>query len=152
MSIALYNTLSKSKEAFVPLDPERVTMYVCGPTVYNRVHIGNARPAVVFDTLYRVLQSQYPNVVYARNITDIDDKIMNTAAELGEDITELSQRYAQAYFEDMEALNCLDPNIIPYATQHIPEMINMVERLIAKGHAYAAEGNVLFAVQSMANY
>ena len=152
MSIALYNTLSKSKEAFVPLDPERVTMYVCGPTVYNRVHIGNARPAVVFDTLYRVLQSQYPNVVYARNITDIDDKIMNTAAELGEDITELSQRYAQAYFEDMEALNCLDPNIIPYATQHIPEMINMIERLIAKGHAYAAEGNVLFAVQSMANY
>ena len=152
MSIALYNTLSKSKEAFVPLDPERVTMYVCGPTVYNRVHIGNARPAVVFDTLYRVLQSQYPNVVYARNITDIDDKIMNTAAELGEDITELSQRYALAYFEDMEALNCLDPNIIPYATQHIPEMINMVERLIAKGHAYAAEGNVLFAVQSMANY
>ena len=83
MSIALYNTLSKSKEAFVPLDPERVTMYVCGTTVYNRVHIGNARPAVVFDTLYRVLQSQYPNVVYARNITDIDDKIMNTAAELG---------------------------------------------------------------------
>ena len=152
MSIALYNTLSKSKEAFVPLDPERVTMYVCGPTVYNRVHIGNARPAVVFDTLYRVLQSQYPNVVYARNITDIDDKIMNTAAELGEDITELSQRYALAYFEDMEALNCLEPNMIPCATQHIPEMINMVERLIAKGHAYAAEGNVLFAVQSMANY
>jgi len=152
MSLALYNTLSRSKELFTPLDAERVTMYVCGPTVYNRVHIGNARPAVVFDTLYRVLQSQYPNVVYARNITDIDDKIMNAAAELDEDITELSQRYAQAYFEDMEALNCLDPNIIPYATQHIPEMINMVERLIEKGHAYAAEGNVLFAVQSMANY
>lgn len=152
MSLALYNTLSRSKEPFTPLDAERVTMYVCGPTVYNRVHIGNARPAVVFDTLYRVLQSQYPNVVYARNITDIDDKIMNAAAELDEDITELSQRYAQAYFEDMEALNCLDPNIIPYATQHIPEMINMVERLIEKGHAYAAEGNVLFAVQSMANY
>jgi cysteinyl-tRNA synthetase len=152
MSLALYNTLSRSKEPFAPLDAERVTMYVCGPTVYNRVHIGNARPAVVFDTLFRVLQSQYPNVVYARNITDIDDKIMKTAAELGEDITELSQRYAQAYFEDMEALNCLDPNIIPYATQHIPEMVNMIERLIAKGHAYASQGNVLFAVQSMANY
>ncbi len=152
MSLALYNTLSRSKEPFTPLDAERVTMYVCGPTVYNRVHIGNARPAVVFDTLFRVLQSQYPNVVYARNITDIDDKIMNTAAELGEDITELSQRYAQAYFEDMEVLNCLDPNIIPYATQHIPEMINMIERLIAKDHAYASQGNVLFAVQSMANY
>ena len=152
MSLALYNTLSRSKEPFTPLDAERVTMYVCGPTVYNRVHIGNARPAVVFDTLFRVLQSQYPNVVYARNITDIEDKIINTAAELGEDITELSQRYAQAYFEDMEALNCLDPNIIPYATQHIPEMINMIERLIAKDHAYASQGNVLFAVQSMANY
>ena len=152
MSLALYNTLSRSKEPFTPLDTERVTMYVCGPTVYNRVHIGNARPAVVFDTLFRLLQSQFPKVVYARNITDIDDKIMNTAAELGEDITELSQRYAQAYFEDMEALNCLDPNIIPYATQHIPEMISMIERLIAKGHAYASEGNVLFAVQSMANY
>ena len=123
MSLTLYNTLSRSKEPFTPLDPERVTLYVCGPTVYNRVHIGNARPAVVFDTLFRLLQSQYANVVYARNITDIDDKIMKTAAELGEDITELSQRYAQAYFEDMEALNCLDPNIIPYATQHIPEMI-----------------------------
>ena len=152
MSLALYNTLSRSKEPFTPLDTERVTMYVCGPTVYNRVHIGNARPAVVFDTLFRLLQSQFPKVVYARNITDIDDKIMNTAAELGEDITELSQRYAQAYFEDMEALNCLDPNIIPYATQHIPEMINMIERLIAKDHAYASQGNVLFAVQSMANY
>ena len=152
MSLTLYNTLSRSKEPFTPLDPERVTLYVCGPTVYNRVHIGNARPAVVFDTLFRLLQSQYANVVYARNITDIDDKIMKTAAELGEDISELSKRYAQAYFEDMEALNCLDPSIIPYATQHIPEMISMIERLIAKGHAYAAEGNVLFAVQSMDNY
>ena len=152
MSLALYNTLSRSKEPFTPLDPERVTMYVCGPTVYNRVHIGNARPAVVFDTLFRVLQSQYPNVVYARNITDIDDKIMNTAAELGEDISVLSQRYAQAYFDDMAALNCLDPSIIPYATAHVPEMINMIERLMNKGHAYAAEGNVLFAVESMENY
>ena len=152
MSLALYNSLSRSKEPFTPLDPERVTMYVCGPTVYNRVHIGNARPAVVFDTLFRVLQSQYPNVVYARNITDIDDKIMNTAAELGEDISVLSQRYAQAYFEDMAALNCLDPSIIPYATDHVPEMINMIERLMSKGHAYAAEGNVLFAVESMENY
>ena len=100
-------------------------MYVCGPTVYNRVHIGNARPAVVFDTLFRVLQSLYPNVQYARNITDIDDKIMNTAAELGEDISELSKRYAQAYFDDMAALNNLEPTIVPYATEHIPEMINM---------------------------
>ena len=152
MSLALYNTLSRKKEPFTPLDAERVTMYVCGPTVYNRVHIGNARPAVVFDTLYRVLLSLYPNVQYARNITDIDDKIMRTAAELGEDISVLSQRYAQAYFEDMAALNNLEPTITPYATQHIPEMIDMIERLIAKGHAYVAEGNVLFAVQSMDDY
>jgi len=127
-------------------------MYVCGPTVYNRVHIGNARPVVVFDTLYRVLQSLYPNVQYARNITDIDDKIMTAAAEAGEDISILSQRYAQAYFEDMAALNNLEPTIVPYATQHIPEMISMIERLISKGHAYEAEGNVLFAVQSMDGY
>ena len=152
MSLALYNTLSRTKQPFTPIDPQRITMYVCGPTVYNRVHIGNARPAVVFDTLFRVLQSLYPNVQYARNITDIDDKIMNTAAELGEDISALSKRYAQAYFEDMAALNNLEPTIVPYATQHIPEMINMVERLVAKGHAYVAEGNVLFAVQSMPDY
>ena len=152
MSLALYNTLSRKKEPFTPLDAERVTMYVCGPTVYNRVHIGNARPVVVFDTLYRVLQSLYPNVQYARNITDIDDKIMTAAAEAGEDISILSQRYAQAYFEDMAALNNLEPTIVPYATQHIPEMISMIERLISKGHAYEAEGNVLFAVQSMDGY
>ena len=152
MSLALYNTLSRKKEPFTPLDAERVTMYVCGPTVYNRVHIGNARPVVVFDTLYRVLQSLYPNVQYARNITDIDDKIMTAAAEAGEDISILSQRYAQAYFEDMAALNNLEPTIVPYATQHIPEMISMIERLISKGHAYQAEGNVLFAVQSMDGY
>jgi cysteinyl-tRNA synthetase len=116
------------------------------------VHIGNARPVVVFDTLYRVLQSLYPNVQYARNITDIDDKIMTAAAEAGEDISILSQRYAQAYFEDMAALNNLEPTIVPYATQHIPEMISMIERLIIKGHAYEAEGNVLFAVQSIDGY
>ena len=128
-------------------------MYVCGPTVYNRVHIGNAQdPQSCSTRLYRVLQSLYPNVQYARNITDIDDKIMRTAAELGEDISVLSQRYAQAYFEDMAALNNLEPTITPYATQHIPEMIDMIERLIAKGHAYVAEGNVLFAVQSMDDY
>ena len=152
MSLTLYNTHSRRKEAFIPLDSERVTMYVCGPTVYNRVHIGNARPVVVFDTLYRVLQTLYPSVEYARNITDIDDKIMTAAAELGEDISVLSQRYAQAYFEDMAALNNLEPTMVPYATQHIPEMIDMIERLISKGHAYEAEGNVLFAVQSMDGY
>jgi cysteinyl-tRNA synthetase len=127
-------------------------MYVCGPTVYNRVHIGNARPAVVFDTLYRVLQHEYPNVVYARNITDIDDKIMATALDLNEDISIVSARYSKAYFEDMAALNNLEPTITPYATQHIPEMISMTRVLIEKGHAYEADGHVLFAVQSMETY
>jgi cysteinyl-tRNA synthetase len=152
MSLSLYNSMTRSKQPFQPIDSERVTMYVCGPTVYNRVHIGNARPAVVFDTLYRLLMSLYPNVQYARNITDIDDKIMKTAAELGEDISVLSTRYAEAYFEDMQALNNLPPTIVPYATQHIPEMIDMISRLVAKGHAYESEGHVLFAVQSMADY
>ncbi len=152
MSLSLYNSMTRSKQPFQPIDSERVTMYVCGPTVYNRVHIGNARPAVVFDTLYRLLMSLYPNVQYARNITDIDDKIMKTAAELGEDISVLSTRYAEAYFDDMQALNNLPPTIVPYATQHIPEMIDMISRLVTKEHAYESEGHVLFAVQSMADY
>ena len=151
-TLALYNTLSREKTAFEPIDPDRITMYVCGPTVYNRVHIGNARPAVVFDTLYRVLQNEYPNVVYARNITDIDDKIMAAASDLDEDISIVSARYSKAYFEDMAALNNLEPTITPYATQHIPEMISMARLLIEKENAYVADGHVLFAVQSMKTY
>ncbi|GMG88714.1 cysteine--tRNA ligase [Biformimicrobium ophioploci] len=152
MSLQVFNTFTRKKEPFVPLVEDRVRMYVCGPTVYNRVHIGNARPAVVFDTLYRLLKQKYSDVVYARNITDIDDKIMNAAKELGEDISVLSQRFAQAYVEDMDELNCLSPDVVPYATQHLPEMIAMIESLIAKKHAYEAEGHVLFAVQSMEDY
>lgn len=159
MSLTLYNTMTRSKQLFQPIDPARVTLYVCGPTVYNRVHIGNARPAVIFDTLYRLLNTLYPKVVYARNITDIDDKIMATAAELGEEISSVSQRYAEAYFDDMAALNNLAPTVVPYATDHIPEMIDMVSRLVVKGHAYAVDngvegeqGHVLFAVQSMRDY
>lgn len=152
MSLKLYNTFSGEKEVFQPLQENRVRMYVCGPTVYNRVHIGNARPAVVFDTLYRVLKTQYSDVVYARNITDIDDKIMKAARENGEEIAVLSARFAQAYFEDMQALNTLQPDVTPYATEHLPEMIAMIERLVEKGHAYEAQGHVLFAVESMADY
>ena len=141
MSLTLYNTLTCSKQPFEPIDSQRVTMYVCGPTVYNRVHIGNARPAVVFDTLFRVLQTLYPKVEYARNITDIDDKIMapppNWVGYCG-----LSTRYAEAYLEDMDALNNLSPTIIPYATQHIPEMIDMVSRLVEKGHAYTVDNGI----------
>ena len=159
MSLALYNSLNKKKELFKPLDDQRITLYACGPTVYNYVHIGNARPAVVFDTLYRVLKTLYPRVIYARNITDIDDKIINTSNELDQDIEIISRLYSQAYFEDMAALNTLEPDVVPYATEHIPEMIQMVEALIAKGHAYAVDsdiagqkGHVLFAVQSMPDY
>lgn len=152
MSLHLYNTRLREKTLFEPQDPERITMYVCGPTVYNRVHIGNARPAVVFDTLFRLLKSLYPEVVYARNITDIDDKIMAAAAASGDSIASVSARFAQAYFDDMAALHNQSPTIQPYATEHVPQMIAMVESLIAKGHAYEAEGHVLFAVQSMSDY
>ncbi|QIL89372.1 cysteine--tRNA ligase [Microbulbifer harenosus] len=152
MPLKLYNTFSGEKEVFQPLQENRVRMYVCGPTVYNRVHIGNARPAVVFDTLYRVLKTLYSDVVYARNITDIDDKIMKAARENGEEIAALSARFAQAYFEDMQALNNLQPDVTPYATEHLPEMIAMIERLVEKGHAYEASGHVLFAVESMEDY
>lgn len=127
-------------------------MYVCGPTVYNLVHIGNARPVVVFDTLFRLLQSEYDEVIYARNITDIDDKIMKAAAENNEPISKLAARYAKEFEADMAQLNNQQPTIVPYATDHVDQMISMVERLVEKGHAYEAEGHVLFAVQSMENY
>lgn len=148
----LYNTKKRQKEEFNPIDPDHIRMYVCGPTVYNFVHIGNARPAVVFDTLFRVLQKEFPKVTYARNITDIDDKIMKAARENGETIAQVSERYTEAYAEDMAAINCLTPSIVPKATEHLPEMIDMIERLIAKGHAYEAEQHVLFDVRSMENY
>jgi cysteinyl-tRNA synthetase len=156
MLLSLHNTLTRKKETFKPVDPQRVTLYACGPTVYNYVHIGHARPAVVFDTLYRILRSIYPNVVYARNITDIDDKIINAANELDKSIDFISKQYSAAYIDDMLALNTLQPDVTPYATQHIPEMIAMVETLIEKGHAYTpegdAQGHVLFSVQSMPDY
>ena len=152
MTLKIYNTHSGKKEIFTPIHEDTVKMYVCGPTVYNRVHIGNARPVVVFDTLYRVLKSLYSDVTYVRNITDIDDKIMKAAADEGKDISELSARYAQAYAEDMAALNNLKPDIVPYATQHLKEMKEMIKRLIDSGNAYEAEGHVLFAVQTMADY
>ncbi|GAA5316672.1 MAG: cysteine--tRNA ligase [Candidatus Pelagadaptatus aseana] len=152
MSLTVYNTQTRQKEAFQPLEDNKVKMYVCGPTVYNLVHIGNARPVVVFDTLFRVLQSEYDEVIYARNITDIDDKIMKAAAENGEPISQLAARYAEEFEADMDQLNNLRPTIVPYATDHVPNMIDMVQRLVDKGHAYEAEGHVLFAVQSMADY
>ncbi len=152
VSLRVYNTKTRQKEEFQPLIPDTVTMYVCGPTVYNYVHIGNARPVVVFDTLFRVLNNLYSKVTYARNITDIDDKIMQGAAQAGQSIAEFTEIYAQAYQEDMAALNNLVPTIVPKATDHLPNMVELIEQLIAKGHAYAAEGHVLFAVQTMEDY
>ncbi|WP_321389697.1 cysteine--tRNA ligase [Emcibacter sp.] len=152
MSLKIYNTLAKKKEAFVPLDPAHVKMYVCGPTVYNYAHVGNARPVVVFDLLARLLRHDYPKLTYARNITDIDDKIIAAAQETGEDISVITEKYTRIYEEDMGALNAELPDERPKATDYIPQMIHMVETLIEKGHAYAADGHVLFNVPSMENY
>ena len=152
--LRLYNTLTRAEEDFRPIDPARVRMYVCGPTVYDYAHIGNARPAVVFDVLFRLLRHLHgaAHVVYARNITDVDDKILAAAKASGEPIQSITERTTQAYHEDMAALGTLEPTVEPRATQHIAEMIRLIEVLIAKGHAYAVDGQVLFAVPSMADY
>ncbi len=150
--LTLHNTLSGQKEPFKPADPNCVTMYVCGPTVYNLAHIGNARPVVVFDTLYRVLRALYPRVIYARNITDIDDKIIAAATERGVGIDAVSDEFTLKYREDMAQLNTLNPTLEPHATDNITPMIDLVERLIANGNAYVADGHALFAVESMSGY
>jgi len=152
MSITLYNTLTRKKEPFVPQDPNRVTMYACGPTVYHYAHIGNARPAVVFDLLHRVLSRRFDQVLYARNITDVDDKINQAALEASVDISVISKRYADAYHEDMAALGVAPPDIEPRATEHMPQIIAMIEDLLAKQCAYVAEGHVLFSVADFADY
>ncbi len=154
MTLVLYNTLTREKETFRPIDPEgrRVGMYVCGPTVYDFAHIGNARPVVVFDVLYRLLRHLYPEVRYVRNITDVDDKIIEAARRSGEDIDELTRRTTEAFHADMAALGALPPDVEPRATRTIPQMIAMIERLIAAGHAYVAEGHVLFDVASWPEY
>ena len=143
-----------AKREFEPQDPDRITMYVCGPTVYGRAHIGNARPAVVFDLLRRVLEHQYPDaqVIYARNVTDVDDKIIASAAEEGVDTSVITERYERFYLEDMGALGVVPPTIAPHATQEIAPMIAMIGELIEKGHAYEAEGHVLFNVPSDPDY
>lgn len=152
MPLSLYNTLSRRKEAFKPTDPNRVTMYVCGPTVYSYTHIGNARPPVVFDVLYRLLKSRYPLVVYARNITDVDDKINAAAKQAGVPIDVITKKFSDIWYEDMAAFNVLRPSIEPCATQHIPQMLRMIADLIDRGHAYAADGHVLFHVPSYPRY
>jgi cysteinyl-tRNA synthetase len=154
MPLVLYNSLTRRKEAFAPLDPERVRLYVCGMTVYDFAHVGNARAVVAFDLLYRVLRHEYgaEHVCYARNITDVEDKIIAAARATGEPIDALTRRTTQIFHEDMAALGNLPPDIEPRATEYIPQMIAMIERLIASGHAYAAEGHALFRVASYAKY
>ncbi|MDQ3228141.1 MAG: cysteine--tRNA ligase, partial [Pseudomonadota bacterium] len=152
MSLHLYNTLTRQLEPFVPQDPACPTMYVCGPTVYNYVHIGNGRGPVVFGVLADLLRRRFGGLRYARNITDVDDKINAAATELGVPIAQITDRYAAAYREDMSALGAAVPDLTPEATAHIPQMIAMIEDLIASGHAYAAEGHVLFSVGSFDGY
>jgi cysteinyl-tRNA synthetase len=154
MTIRLHDTMTRSKRDFVPADPARVTMYVCGPTVYSYAHIGNARSAVAFDLLFRLLRAIYgeDQVVYARNVTDVDDKIIAAAREGGLAIDDVTAKFAAIYREDMAALGVLAPTFEPTATGHIPEMIALVESLIAQGYAYVADGNVVFDVPAFEGY
>ncbi|MGD9537029.1 MAG: cysteine--tRNA ligase [Alphaproteobacteria bacterium] len=152
MSLVLYNTLKRAKEPFVPRDPGHVGMYVCGPTVYDLAHIGNARPVIVFDVLCRLLRRRYEKVTYVRNITDVDDKINAAAKQNDEPIAALTARTTQAFHEDIAALNALPPDVEPRATEHIGEMIALIQVLLDRGHAYVAEGHVLFGVPSDPEY
>ncbi|HEY4560208.1 MAG TPA: cysteine--tRNA ligase [Lysobacter sp.] len=152
MSLHLYNSLTRRLEAFEPLDPARPTMYVCGPTVYNYVHIGNARPYVVFGVLAQLLRRRYGAVHYVRNLTDVDDKINNAARDQGVPISAITDRFAAAFREDMAALGAVAPDAEPTVTGHIPQIVAMIERLIDAGHAYAAENHVLFSVASFEGY
>ena len=152
MTLRLHNNLTRQAEPFAPLDPTCPTMYVCGPTVYNYVHIGNARGPVVFGVLAALLRRRYGKLRYARNITDVDDKINAAASELGVAISVITDKYAAAYRADMAGLGVAPPDIEPEATAHIPQIIAMIERLIDNGHAYAAEGHALFAVNTFKDY
>ncbi len=154
MSITLYNTLTRRKEQLVPLDPSNVRMYVCGPTVYDYAHIGNARPVIVFDVLFRLLRHVYGpgHVTYARNITDVDDKINARAADEKVSIRDLTERTAAQFHADIASLGVLPPTVEPRATDHIPEMRAICDELVKRGHAYVADGHVLFDVSSMADY
>ena len=154
MPVFLQDTLTREKREFVPADPRRVTLYVCGPTVYNYAHIGNARPAVVFDVLFRLLRRLYGEgqVVYARNITDVDDRINQAAIEQGIAISVITDKFTAIYHQDMDALGVLRPTIEPHATAHIGEMLTLIGELMARGNAYAAEGHVLFDTASFADY
>src|ERR1041384_5680963 len=154
MELKLYDTLTRDKRVFTPLDPKRVRMYVCGPTVYDFAHIGNAGPVIVFDVLFRLLRHLYgaDKVSYVRNITDVDDRINARAAERGIPIRALTEETYEIFKEDVAALGCLPPTVEPRATEHIAEMKTLIERLVANGCAYVAEDHVLFEVKRMPDY
>ena len=152
MKLKIYNTLSKEKELFVPLNKNSIKMYVCGPTVYNFAHIGNARPAVIFDTLYRVLKSIYPKVTYVRNITDVDDKINEAAKKLNQPISAITNKYTDIYHKDMKSLCVLSPSHEPRVTDNIDKIISMIKKIIDNKNAYIKDDHVLFDVTSFDAY
>ncbi len=151
-SLKLYNSLTRKKQVFEPIDPSHIRIYACGPTVYSYAHIGNARMAVVFDVLSNLLRNIYPKVTYVSNITDVDDKIIKAAQDSGEEISTITKKYTDIYNNDMALLGVSPPDIQPLATEHIPHMIKLIEELIAGGHAYEADGHVLFNVPSFPAY
>ncbi len=152
MSIQLFNTLTRTKEKFIPLEPGKVKMYVCGPTVYNYIHIGNSRPAIIFDTVRRYLQYRGYDVTFVQNITDVDDKLIRVANEEGTTVPEVAERYTKAYNEDLRSLNVMPPDIQPRVMQTIPEIIEFVAGLIEKGYAYESEGDVYFRTNRFKEY
>ncbi len=147
MEFKLYNSYTRKKETFIPINPKRVTMYACGPTVYGPGHIGNGRSAIVFDCLNRVLRFNYNDLIYARNITDIDDKIINVSNDEGVDPSVIAKRYTEQYHLDFKKLHILPPDIEPFATDHIIQMIEFIKNLLERGNAYLSESHILFDVE-----
>ena len=152
MTIKIYNTLTRSKEPFIPQVEGKVSMYVCGPTVYNYIHIGNARPVIVFDTVRKYLEYRGYDVKFVSNFTDVDDKIIATANDLGEDVSELTERFINAYFQDVSALGCSEADVHPRVTNHIEDIVNFIEVLIEKGFAYESHGDVYYRTTKFDGY
>lgn len=152
MTIQIFNTLSRQKEPFIPLEPGKVKMYVCGPTVYNYIHIGNARPAIVFDTVRRYLEYRGFDVNFVSNFTDVDDKLIKAANQLGEDVPTIADRFISAYFEDVEALGCKRATVHPRVTDNIDTIVTFIETLIEKGYAYESEGDVYYKTREFDGY
>lgn len=152
MTIQIYNTLTRKKETFIPLEEGKVTMYVCGPTVYNYIHIGNARPVIAFDTVRRYLEYRGYDVLFVSNFTDVDDKIIKAAQDLGEEVGDLTDRFINAYFEDVEALGCTKADAHPRVTDHIEDIVNFVQVLIEKGYAYESQGDVYYRTKKFEGY